>query len=123
MSEERKLILNMLNEGKINVVEAEKLLEGSEDPQDTSLLSKSTNKKFLKILVVEDNNTKVNINFPIALAEVGMKLVPKDQLKIAGKDINLDEILKLVNEGTEGELVNIETTDKGKEVKVKIFIE
>ncbi|EKD71302.1 MAG: hypothetical protein ACD_46C00220G0006 [uncultured bacterium] len=123
MSAERKLILEMLKEDKINIDEAEKLLEGVDETQDESSLPKSVNKKFLKILVIEDNNTKVNVNIPIALAEVGLKLIPKDQLKIEGKDINIEEILKLIQEGNEGELVNIETTDKEKEVKVKIFIE
>lgn len=124
MSEEKKLILAMLSEGKINVDEAEKLLdEGEGTKQEEPLLTKSINKKFLRILVKEENNTKVNINIPIALAEVGLKLIPKDKLKIEGEDINVNEILNLVKQGNEGELVNIETMDKGKEVKVKIYID
>ena len=123
MSEERRLILEMLSIGKINVVQAEKLLAGTEAAQDESMISKSTNRKFLKILVIEENNTKVNINIPIALAEVGLKLVPKDKLKIDGKEININEILKLIEEGNYGDLVNVETNDPGKEVKVKICIE
>lgn len=124
MSEETKLILAMLREGKINVDEAEKLLdEGEGTKQEEPLLTKSINKKFLRILVKEENNTKVNINIPIALAEVGLKLIPKDKLKIEGEDINVNEILNLVKQGNEGELVNIETMDKGKEVKVKIYID
>lgn len=123
MSQEKKLILEMFKEGKITVDEAEKLLEGIVGTQDESRFSKSINRKFLKVLVIEDNNTKVNINIPIALAEVGLKLIPKDKLKIEGKDINIEEILKLIQKGSEGELVNIDTADKGKEVKVKIFID
>jgi hypothetical protein len=123
MSEETKIILEMLSAGKINVDEANKLLDGMSETQSDAALPKSVNKKFLRILVLEENNTKVNINIPIALAEAGMKLIPKDKLKIDGKDINVDEILKLIQEGNEGELVNIESHDKGKEIKVKIYID
>ncbi len=126
MIEEKKIILEMVKEGKISVDEAEKLLDktqGGKAISDKSLFAKSTKKKFLKILIMEENKTKVNINIPIALAEVALKLVPEDKLQIKGKEIFTDEILKLIEEGSEGVLVDIETTDKeGKGVKVKVFI-
>jgi len=123
MSAERKLILEMVKEGKINIDDAEKLLDGVEVIVDEPIAAKSINRKFLRVLVTEENNPRVNINIPIALAEVGLKLIPKDQLKIEGKNIDIDEILDLIKEGNEGELVNIETTDKGKDVKIKIYID
>jgi hypothetical protein len=125
MSEERKLILEMLSQGKITVAEAEKLMEaqGNDVNQGEAVMVKSANKKFLKVLVNEGDKTKVNINIPIALAEVGLKLIPKEHLKVEGKEIDLHGILNLIKEGNEGDLVNIETSDHGKDVKVKIFIE
>lgn len=84
---------------------------------------KSVNRKFLKILINEGDTTKVNINVPVALAEVGLKLVPKDKLRLKDYDINVADILKLIHEKTDGELVNIETIDEGKAVKVRIFID
>lgn len=124
MNEERKLILEMLSSGKIKVSEAEKLLDETEGEKDREPSPpKSLNKKFLRILVKEENNVKVNINIPIALASVGLKLIPKDALKIDGKVFDVNEILQLVQEGNEGELVNIDSIDNGKEVTVKISIE
>lgn len=120
VSEEKKLILEMLSAGKINVDEAEKLLDSTEEEAASP---PSNNKKFFKIWVQEENKTKVNINIPIALAEVGLKLVPKDKFNLKGNEINFDEMLKLIKEGNVGELVNIDTIDHGKEVKVKILIE
>lgn len=122
MSDEKKLILEMLSQGKINVTEAEKLLGETEVHQDEAMISKPSNKKFLKVLVAEEGHTKVNINLPIALAEAGLKLIPKEKLMVDGANINLDEILQLVKEGNEGDLVNIEKNDNGKQVKVKVFI-
>ena len=42
---------------------------------------------------------------------------------VDGKQINMDQILKLIEEGTEGELVNIDAEDDGKNYKVNIFID
>jgi len=122
MSNERKLILEMLKSGKITVDEAEKLLESAVDMHEEVQAAKSINKKFLRIFVIDGESTKVNINIPIALAEIGLKLIPKDTLNVQGREIKPDEILKLIQEGNEGELVNIDTMEKGRQVKVKIYI-
>ncbi len=124
MSEERKIILEMLKEGKINTEEAEKLLDKSGNSQNSNnQKSGDINSKFLRIRVTEGEDTNVNVNIPIALAEVGLQMVPKDKLQVNGKAINLNDIIHLIEEGTEGELVNIEAFDKGKETKVKIYID
>lgn len=125
MNEERKMILELLKEGKISVEEAEKLMDTSNDPQinNETPKAKPMNKKFLRIRVDDDSDTKVNINIPIALAEVGLKMVPEDKLNIKGNNINIDAILEMIKEGTEGELVNLDVNENGKQTKVKIFID
>jgi SHOCT-like domain len=126
MSEEKKIILEMLKEGKISVEEAEQLLEKanpSESFNDSSKIKKPNSKKFLRVRVTEEDKVKANVNIPIALAEVGLNLIPKAKLKVDGKQINMDQILKLIEEGTEGELVNIDAEDDGKNYKVNIYID
>ncbi|MCP4133763.1 MAG: DUF2089 domain-containing protein [bacterium] len=125
MTEERKMILEMLKDGKISVEEAEKLLAEAGGTQESAAKKSpgSINKSFLRIRVEDGTETTVNVNIPIALAEVGLKMVPKDKLNINGNEINLDEILQLIHEGTEGELVNIDVNENGKETKVKIYID
>ena len=76
----------------------------------------------MSLYKLNGDSAKVNINIPIALAEVGLKLVPKDKLKIKGHEIDMKEILQLIQDGTEGELVNVDTIYEGKQVKVRIFI-
>lgn len=124
MSEERKLVLEMLKQGKISVEEAESLLEDSPstDLAVAEPAKPSKNKKFLKVLIREDGKNKVNINFPIGLAEAGLKLIPKDQLKIKGQEINLNQILDMIHEGLAGDLINIDTVDDGKHVQVHIYM-
>ena len=125
MNEEKKLILEMLKEGKITVSEAEQLLNSTQDKEastEETTPQKTAGKKFLRVLVMEDDKKKVNVNIPIFLAEAGLKLIPKDKLKIKGQAIDLDEILKLIKAGCEDELVNIDTTEKGKAIKIRVFI-
>jgi hypothetical protein len=126
MNEEKRIILEMIKEGKISVEEAEELLDKanpSESTDTTSRIKKPNSKKFLRVRVTEEDKVKANVNIPIALAEVGLNLIPKDKLKVDGKQINMDQILKLIEEGTEGELVNIDAEDEGKNYKVNIFID
>jgi hypothetical protein len=125
MSEERQTVLSALKKGKISEEEADKLLDQLEDPQKSSESSSSNTltKKFLRIRVTDSDDTNVNINIPIALAEVGLKMVPKEKLNVKGQEISIDHILELIEEGTEGELVNVDINDNGKETKVKIYID
>lgn len=126
MSEEKKIILEMLREGKISVEEAEQLLEKanpSESFDDKPKIKKPNSKRFLRVRVTEEDKVKANVNIPIALAEVGLNLIPKSKLMVDGKKIDMDQILKLIEEGTEGELVNIDAEDDGKKYKVNIFID
>ena len=126
MSEEKRMILEMVKEGKISVEEAEQLLEKAnpgESLAGTPRVKKPNSKRFLRVRVTEEDKVKANVNIPIALAEVGLNLIPKDKLKVDGKQINMDQILKLIEEGTEGELVNIDAEDEGKNYKVNIYID
>ncbi len=123
MSNEKKIVLQMLKEGKITVEDAEKLLEEQDEIAVETTSVKTTNRKFFRVLVNEANKTKVNINIPIALAEVGLKLIPKNVLHVGDNNINPEDILNLIKEGIDGEFVNIDTIDNGKEVKVKVYIE
>ena len=126
MSEEKRMILEMIKDGKISIEEAEELLEKANpnESSDSNAQSKKPNsKKFLRVRVTEEDKVKANVNIPIALAEVGLNLIPKEKLIVDGKQINMDQILKLIEEGTEGELVNIDAEDEGKNYKVNIFID
>lgn len=126
MSEEKRIILEMVKEGKISVDEAEQLLEKAnpgESFDDTPVTKKPNSKKFLRIRVTEEDQEKANIKIPIALAKVGLKLVPKGKLNVNGEQISSDQIMEMIKEGTEGEVVNIDAEDKGKKVKVNIFID
>lgn len=80
------------------------------------------NKALLKIRVV-DGKDKVNLNVPLAVAEV---LLKSGLLKINGansekfKDIDFNQIISLVKAGTIGKIVEIEAED---DATVEIWVE
>ncbi|HKJ31057.1 MAG TPA: hypothetical protein VKA34_04475 [Balneolales bacterium] len=126
MSEEKRIILEMVKDGKISVDEAEQLLDKAEPGEsidDTEVAKKPRSRKFLRIRVTEEDQEKVNIKIPMALAKVGLKFIPKNKMKVNGEEINSDQILEMIKEGAEGEIVNIDASDKGKNVKITIFID
>ncbi|MDP1552920.1 MAG: hypothetical protein Q8M06_07900, partial [Methanobacteriaceae archaeon] len=76
VSQERIQILEMVEEGKINTKDAMELLDALE--RNTELIKPKTDAKWLKIRVrTMDDNPKVNVNIPISLVEVGLKLAKK----------------------------------------------
>jgi hypothetical protein len=121
MSNEKKVILDLLASGKINSDEAEKLLA---QVSQVASSPQSNNKKFLHIKINDGDETTVNINLPLVLAETGLKLIPKDKLHlIADKGIDVEDLLTLISGDTKDSIIDINTTENGKNVSVKIYID
>ncbi len=84
MSEERKKILEMLQQGKITVDEAEKLLAAISTPQQTEAGACKTACKYLRVQVEPGpesaDKERVNIRVPMKLIRAGLKwaaFIPK----------------------------------------------
>ncbi|KPJ89453.1 MAG: hypothetical protein AMS17_01970 [Spirochaetes bacterium DG_61] len=135
MSEERRKVLEMLASGKIQVEEAERLLNALGDGQNSEE-GGPQRARYLRVLVEPDPSNKkgdrVNIRVPLKLIRAGLKwasFIPKEaQSKVrealSDKGIDID-LTKMKPEGLD-ELItqmNDLTVDvEGKE-KVKIFCE
>lgn len=121
MHEERLQILRMVEEGKVSAEEAAKLLGvlGSEKTSARAV-SRRTN-KFIRIHVREGEKTKVNVNVPLELARVALKFIPMNALQEhgIGKQLDIDEVLRLLDEGLEGKIVDIEDEDTTVEISVE----
>ncbi len=123
VSEERMQILEMVEKGKLTTAEATELLDALEGNEVE--ITPKTDAKWLKIRVqTMDDNPKVNVNIPISLVEVGLKLAKKFDPKLedaALDQIDLDEIIEAVKNGAEGKLVDVE--DEENQTKVQIYVE
>lgn len=121
--DERIQILGMVEEGKITSSEAMELLNALDENNEEIVPKKET--KWLKVRVkTMDDETKVNVNIPIALVDVGLKLAKTydPKLKESGLDkINIDEILEAVKNGAEGKIVDVE--DEESQTKVMVYVE
>lgn len=122
--EEKKQILEMLTSGKITQEQALELLAALEEGTET-IKTPSTEKKFLRVRVQDGggNGDKVNINIPLGLVKVGLKLASKyaddEDLKALDK-IDFDEVLEMIEQGAEGKIVEVDTKDGE---KIEIIVE
>jgi hypothetical protein len=82
MNEQRRQILDMLAEGKINVDEAERLIAALErdsdaDPSTSEESRPVSRPKYLRVVVDDHSGTepaKVNVRVPLQLLRAGVKL-------------------------------------------------
>lgn len=121
LKEERLSILKMIQDGKVSSEEGLELLNALEEKKSEGFYTKA---KWLKIRVFEaDDKTKVNVNIPISLVDVGLKLATKfsPELKDSKfQEIDLNEIVEAIKDGAQGKIVDVETEDGE---KVEIFVE
>lgn len=118
MNEERMRILKMIEAGKVSAEEGISLLEAIDENINETIKPKSKG-KFLVVKV--DGDDKVNIRVPLALVDAGLKIGSKYEKDLENKlgGIQLEEMLKMAQEGAEGQIVDIETED-GESVKVYV---
>jgi len=122
VSEERLQILKMLEKGTIDAEEANELISTLEK-RDTVFEKpegKSSKPRFIKILVEENGEEKVNISIPMLLAKTAFKIMPKQaKEQMEEQNVNLDEILASINdESTKGKIIDI--NDDGEHVSISL---
>ncbi len=120
MSEDALKILTMIENGTINAEEGMKLLEainGLEKKKQTA--SKKTLKSIRIYVEDERRNNQVDIKLPFGVFKAGVKIGEKFSPELQGilEEINYEEILKSIDEGATGELMNVQTHD-GHTIKI-----
>ncbi|MBS3740453.1 hypothetical protein KGY47_03650 [Candidatus Bipolaricaulota bacterium] len=125
MNQERKQILKMLDEGKIDVKEAEELLSKVEDRQEEettgAVQGESTEEaSTLKIIVIEDGEEEVNINIPMGLVRMLKNVIPgKAKKELDNKGIDIEKVVEEIEEGTfDGKLVDVKDGKSHVEIKL-----
>lgn len=143
MSENRKQILEMLAEGRINAGEAERLLAALENsPAPSAKAMAAAAPKYLRVVIEADDKhggevrNKVNIRVPLQLLRAGVKLASllppeaREQMNTAlhekgfGLDVsqikpeNLDELIANLKD------VSIDITgNKNRHATMRVFCE
>ncbi|MEK7328174.1 MAG: hypothetical protein AAB217_23265 [Chloroflexota bacterium] len=124
--EERMKILKMIEEGKINAEEGAKLLAALADSRRTpppvsaaSLTGGSA--RWLRIRVTDSvtGKTKVNVNLPMGLVDVGLKIGARFAPEIDAEQ--MDAINQALKSGLSGKIIDVTDEEDGEHVE--IFVE
>lgn len=124
-TEERLQILKMIEEGKISAAEGAELLRALdtrvEKHQMQEPLKGASAPRWFRVRVTDVNTgrNKVNINIPMGLVNVGIKMGARFAPEIEGQQ--LEGILDAVRSGQLGKVMDITDEEDGE--RVEIFVE
>jgi hypothetical protein len=116
-------ILKMVQEGTITAEEASKLLSALDSSaKDQGAPSRDGKPRWIRVRVtdLQTGRRKVNVNIPIALAEVGARMGMRFGAKQGADmgDFNLTEIMNMVRDGAQGKMVDVEDLEDNEHVEV-----
>jgi DUF4097 and DUF4098 domain-containing protein YvlB len=119
MSEERARILQMINEGKITAEEGVKLLNDLRSSERRSSEPGSEPTRWFRVRVTDlaTGRTKVNVNLPLGLVKVGVKMGARYSPDI--EEVDWDDIAQSIQEGAAGKIVDVEEHGQ----RVEVFVE
>ena len=119
--EERMQILKMIEDGKISAEEGAKLLQALGAKSDRRRLPSEDEPRWLRVRVtdLDSGKTKVNVNIPMGLVNVGLKMGARFAPNVEGLDYA--EITEAIKAGAQGKVVDVVDEEDGE--RVEIFIE
>ena len=124
-AEERKKILEMINEGKITADEGASLLKALTGPsKKTKMVGKrSGTPRFLRVQVTDmtSGKAKVRVNLPLKLMNVGLDIAAQFAPEEMADIKMMETIKEALNEDMVGKIVDV--IDEEDQEHIEIFIE
>jgi len=124
-TEERMKILNMIAEGKITAEDGAQLLNALKDagrksaPPGTGNLPGGEDARYMRILVSGlDGKQKVNVNIPMNLVNVGLRMGARFAPDMDGLDI--EELVAAIRSGAHGKIIDVTDNDSGEHVEIYV---
>jgi hypothetical protein len=123
-TEERLQILRMIEEGKISAAEGADLLRALErngGSRSVQPMKGASAPRWFRVRVTDLNTgrNKVNVNIPMGLVNVGMKMGARFAPNVEGLDF--EAVSEAIRSGTQGKVVDITDDERGE--RVEIFVE
>lgn len=118
-AEERMRILQMIQEGKVTASEGATLLQalGTTRTSSTPTPPARDPRVFhVRITDMASGTTKVNVNIPMGLVNVGIKLGAR--FAPSSAEVDYDEIMDAIRSGASGKLVDVEDNESGEHIEV-----
>ena len=120
--DERMKILKMLEEGKLSAEEAARLLKALGKPKpERRAPPPGSEPKWLRVRVTDlkSGRASVNVNLPMSLVNVGLKLGAQFVPDTEGIDFR--QVQEALRAGLTGKIVDVEDVDEGH--RVEIYVE
>lgn len=123
-AEERMQILRMIEEGKISAAEGAELLRALDNSGRSAKnepLKGSSSPRWFRVRVTDTGTgrNKVNVNIPMGLVNVGIKMGAKFAPEIEGTEY--ENIMEAIRSGQQGKIMDILDEEDGE--RVEIFVE
>ncbi|HZY45597.1 MAG TPA: hypothetical protein VFF70_12705 [Anaerolineae bacterium] len=124
-AEERMQILKMIQEGKISAEEGSKLLQalsaGKADKRSPSSTTVGGDVRWFRVRVTDlaSGKNKVNVNIPMGLVNVALKMGARFAPNIEGAKYN--EMVQAIKSGASGKIIDVTDDQDGE--RVEIFVE
>ncbi|HEY3290601.1 MAG TPA: hypothetical protein VGK87_10780 [Anaerolineae bacterium] len=127
--EERMKILKMIEDGKVSAEDGARLLAALDDSRKQSRPvppmppspGTTASGRWLRIRVTDASSgkSKVNVNIPMGLVNVGLKMGAKFAPEVNGMDVQ--QITDAINSGMTGKIIDVVDDEDGEHVE--IFVE
>jgi len=125
LSDERMMILKMIEEGKITADEGARLLASvgkeSNKPARVGVPMTADGPKWFRVRVRDTvtGKNKATVNLPISLMDWGLKVGAQFAPEVSGVD--MQELAEILRSGAEGKIIEVIDEEDGEHVE--IFIE
>ena len=119
-SDERLKILKMVEEGKISPEEAARLLSVLSKAERRRAAASPGEGRWLRVRVtdVDSGKTAVNVNLPISLVNVGLRMGARFVPEMEG--VNMAELDDAIRRGLTGKIIDIVDEQEGQRVEVYV---
>ena len=122
-TEERMQILKMIEEGKISAADGAELLKALDQSgavKGQPLKGASQARWFrVRVTDMETGRSKVNINIPMGLVNVGMRMGARFTPQVEGVDYQ--QLIEAIRSGQQGKIFDVENVEEGEHIE--IFVE
>ncbi len=120
-SEERMKILKMIEEAKISADEGARLLAALAKAERKRASSSPGEGRWLRVRVtdIDSGKTAVNVNLPISLVNVGLRMGARFVPEMEGVSIN--ELEESIRRGVTGKIIDI--VDEQERQRVEVYVE
>ena len=119
--EERMQILKMVANKQITAEDAARLLEALRTPSNETSRGTAAQPRWLRVRVTDrrSGRVKVNVNLPVGLLDVGLKMGARFAPEMGGLDLNA--IQAAVKQGMQGRILEVD--DEEDSERVEIYVE